>query len=83
MKEELLKKIKNIDKKTWKLIRIGGIVSKIIAVIGIIILYIYNKYYISYDLYLAGLAVFRTGIIVQVAAIVCGLGINEIKEKNR
>ena len=80
MKQEILERLKNIDKKAWKLMEIGIAISEIIAIIGIIILYIYNKYYISYDLYLSGLVVFRTAILVVVASIVCGIAISEIKK---
>ena len=57
-----------IDKKEISLINILEFFSLAISIIGLIILYIHLKYFISFDLYDIGTSIFRTGIISGVCS---------------
>lgn len=71
----------NFDKKTMKLMKIFNIVSIIFFFISIIILYIFNKFYISISLYKSSLIIFRTGLLINIFSIICGIIITGIKEQ--
>ena len=63
----LIQKYKNyFEPKTIKLINIFFIISSVVCLIGLLILYIYSKYYISHLLYDASIIIFRTGIILGI-----------------
>ena len=57
-----------LDKKEISLINILEFFSLVISIIGLIILYIYSKYFVSFDLYEIGISIFRTGIIAGVCS---------------
>ena len=81
MKELLNKTFIIKDKKTLKLLHIFNYVSHIICIIGIILMYIHNKYFISFDLFEAAIIVFRTGLLTRVFSIMSAFVINKYKEE--
>lgn len=81
MRKELLNKLNSIDKKVFKIMNKGINFAEVLAIIGILLLYIYNTYYISYNLYLSSLIVFKTSILIAVSFVVCGFATNEIKNQ--
>ncbi len=81
MRKELLNKLNSVDKKVFKIMNKGINFAEVLAIIGILLLYIYNTYYISYNLYLSSLIVFKTSILIAVSFVVCGFATNEIKNQ--
>ena len=81
MYQKLLNKLNSVDKKVFPIMHKGIIFAEIIAIISLIIMYIYNKFYISYDLYLSSLILFRTSIIIALSFIICGFAVDEIKKQ--
>lgn len=81
MRKELLNKLNSVDKKVFKIMIKGINFAEVLAIIGILLLYIYNTYYISYNLYLSSLIVFKTSILIAVSFVVCGFATNEIKNQ--
>lgn len=78
----MTQKFKNIlkfDDKILKIIKYCFIVSLFICTISIIIMLIYNTYYISHDLYLSGIILFKTGLTIAISSIICAIVINTIK----
>ncbi|MBP3463707.1 MAG: hypothetical protein ACI4VN_05470 [Clostridia bacterium] len=81
--QDIIKKIKNMDKKIIKLIDIGQWIFFLISLMGIIILLVHYKLYISAELYYIGLELFKIGIIGVISVIGCSCSLWLIKEKNR
>lgn len=78
----MTQKFKNIlkfDDKILKIIKYCFIVSLFICTISIIIMLIYNTYYISHNLYLSGIILFKTSLTIAVGSIICAIVINTIK----
>lgn len=61
------------NKKIKKLVHIFLIISFFVCLIGIIMLWIYNTYYISIILFKTSIIVFRTGLLVGVSSIIYGI----------
>ncbi|MBR3697458.1 MAG: hypothetical protein IKM97_04265 [Clostridia bacterium] len=81
--KEFLKKILLIrDEKTLKILDISNIFSYIICLIGIILMYINYKYFISFDLFEAAIIIFRTGLFAKCFSIMSAFVINKFKEEN-
>ncbi len=79
--QNIINKIKKMDKKIIKLIDIGLWISFLLSCLGIILLLIHYKIYISAELYYIGIEVFKLGIIGAVSIIVCGYGLWIIKDE--
>ena len=79
--QNIINKFKNMDKKIVKLIDIGLWISFLVSVLGLIILLIHYKVYISAELYYIGIEIFKIGIIGAVSVIVCSCSLWLIKEK--
>ena len=82
MKESLSDIFLIKDKKTLKLLNIFNIISNIICIIGIAMMYIHYKYFISFDLFEAAIIVFRTGLLASTFSIMSAFVINKFKEEN-
>ena len=80
-KKWLIKKIKKMDKKIIKLIDIGQWIFFLICLLGIAILFVHYKLYISAELYKIGIQVFKIGIIGVISVIVCSCGLWIVKEE--
>ena len=61
------------NKKTKHLVNINLIISSIICISSIIVLLIYNKYYISAYLFDIAIVLFRTGLFVATFSIIFGI----------
>lgn len=81
--QSIIKKIKNMDKKIVKMINIGQWIFFLISLMGVAILLIHYKLYVSAELYYIGIEVFKLGIIGVVSVIACSCTLWLIKEKNR
>lgn len=81
--QNIIKIIKKMDKKILKLIDIGQWVFFLISLIGVIILFIHYKLYISAELYYIGIEIFKIGIIGVISVLGCSCSLWLIKEKNR
>lgn len=68
-KYHLLIKDKKAQKLTFYCLHIGYVIS----LIGILILYCNGNYYISKDFFLASIIIFRTGLLMGVFSIICGI----------
>ena len=81
--QNIIKKIKKMDKKIVKMINIGQWIFFLISLMGVAILLIHYIIYISAELYYVGIEVFKLGIIGVVSVIACSCTLWLIKEKNR
>lgn len=61
------------NQKTIHLVNINLIISSIICIISIILLLIYNKYYISAYLFDISIIIFRTGLFIANFSIIFGI----------
>lgn len=78
----MLKKIANlfdIEDSIFRLVQIGSNIAMGICLLGILSLLIFLKHYISYDLYEGGIILFKTGILLAMQSLICGIAINYIK----
>ncbi len=69
------------DKKTKKIMFILNIISILFCNTAIILLYIFNKFYISIVLYKSSLIIFRTGLFINIFSIICGIFFTSLKEQ--
>ena len=70
------------DKKTIKLINSFSLVSFIFFFISLILLYVFYKFYISITFYKSSLILLRTGLLINVFSIICGICVTNIKNEN-
>lgn len=75
--------IKKMDKKIVRLIDIGQWIFFLISMLGVILLFIHYKLYISANLYYIGIEIFKIGIIGVVSVIGCSCGLWLVKEKSK
>ena len=61
--QDIIKKIKRMDKKIIKIVDIGLWISFLISVLGIIVLGVHYKMYISAELYYIGIEIFNIPFI--------------------
>lgn len=69
-----------INNKSKYLINIFNLISMLISLNGIILLYTYNKFYISINLYKASIIIFRTGLLILVFSIIFGIFFSNIEK---
>lgn len=79
--QNIINKIKNMDKKIVRLIDIGQMIFFLVSCLGVAILLVHYKLYISADLYLIGMQVFRIGIIGAISVVVCSCGLWIVKQE--
>ena len=79
--QNIIKKIKKMDKKIIKLIDIGQWIFFLICLLGIAVLFVHYKLYISAELYKIGIQVFKIWIIGVISVIVCSCGLWIVKEE--
>ena len=79
--QNIINKIKNMDKKITRIIDIGLWISFLVSMLGVILLIIHYKIYISAEFYYIGIEVFKLGIIGAISIIVCGYGLWIIKDE--
>lgn len=81
--QNIINKIKNMDKKIIKIVDIGLWISFLVSLLGIVLLLIHYKLYISAELYYIGIEIFKMGLIGAVSLIVCSCGLWLVKEQMR
>lgn len=74
----VLKMIKNIDKKIIHTIKIGFIFSSFVCLIGIILLILHYYFFISLDLIIAAMILFKTSIFFAMQFLICGFAFDKI-----
>jgi vacuolar-type H+-ATPase subunit I/STV1 len=79
--QNIINKIKNMDKKIIKIVDIGLWISFLVSMMGVVLLLIHYKVYISAELYYIGIEVFKMGLIGAVSLIVCSCGLWLVKEQ--
>lgn len=79
--QNIINKIKRMDKKIIKIVDIGLWISFLISVLGVIVLGIHYKMYISAELYYIGIEIFKLGLIGAVSLIVCSCGLWLVKDE--
>lgn len=70
-----------LDSKTMSLINTFEKISLIISLIGIIFLYIFLEFFISFDLYEISLIIFRTGLLCGVCSFCFGVFFNAVNKE--
>ena len=61
------------NKKVKKLVNIHLLISFIVSFLGIILLWLYNTYFISIYLLNVSIIVFRTGLFIGISSIIYGI----------
>ncbi len=61
------------NKKIKRLVDINLLISFLTCIIGIIVIWIYNIYIISFDLFDIGIIIYRTGLLIGVFSYMCGV----------
>lgn len=79
--DEILKKVKNLDKKLIKLMRIGFIFSFVLCLISSISLFTYETFYSLPKLFYIGINLFRTSLMFACTFFICGIGFDTIKKE--
>lgn len=78
---QLINKIKNLDKKVVKIMDSGFIFSFILSIISTIILLTYNNFYSLPNLFYIGISLFKTASIFACMFFICGIGFDTIKKE--
>ena len=81
MISSFIEQFKNIDKKTFSIIRYGVLFSFVLSLIAVFILlnYKYNPIYI--DTYYIGIQLFKTSLSFAIEFIVCGFATDIISKE--
>ena len=70
---QLLNNLTLKNKKVQKLVDIHLLISFIVSFLGIIMLWLYNTYFISIYLLNISIIVFRTGLFIGISSIIYGI----------
>lgn len=70
---QLLNNLTLKNKKVKKLVDIHLLISFIVSFLGIIMLWLYNTYFISIYLLNISIIVFRTGLFIGISSIIYGI----------
>lgn len=77
----LLDKVKNLDAKVVKVMRVGFIFSFIICILSSIILVTYEAFYSLHTLFYIGISLFRTSLSFAVTFFICGIGFDTVQKE--
>ncbi len=77
----LLDKIKNLDSKVVKVMKVGFIFSFIICILSGMILLTYQAFYSLPILFYIGISLFRTSLSFAVAFFICGIGFDTVAKE--
>ena len=61
------------NKKVKKLVNIHLLIGLLISILGIILLWVFNTYYISIYLFKSSIIIFRTGLFIAVFSVIYGI----------
>ena len=79
----LINKVKNLDMKIKKIMKIGFKISFIITIISVISLFTYAIFYSMPTLFYIGISLLRTSLMFACTFFICGIGFDTIvKETN-
>ena len=81
MLKNMLDNIKKLDTKTKIIMKYGYISAFIVSVISGFILFTYEAFYHSPNLYYIGLQVFKISLVIAISFFVCGLVVDTIKKE--
>ena len=81
MIKTLLENIKNIDKKTFKIMDYTFKASFVVCIISSIIALAYILNPISHVIYASGIILFKTSITFAVSFFICAFAIDKIKKQ--
>ena len=73
--------MKKLDNKTKIIMKYCFISAFIVSIVSSIILYTYQNFYSSPDLYYIGLQVFKISLTIAVSSFVCGFAVDTIKRE--
>ena len=68
------------DKKILRLMNFFNSLAIIFYFIAFLLLYYFNYFYISFDLYDTSLIIFKSGLFINIFSIICGIFITEINK---
>lgn len=77
----LTDKIKNLDKKTKKIMHIGFIFSFILCIISSLSLFTYETFYSIPTLFHSGISLFRTSLMFACTFFICGIGFDTMSKE--
>ena len=78
---KFIEKIKNMDTKIKKILHKGFIFSFILCIFSTILLFTYENFYKSPNLFYIGLSLFKSSLIFISALIMCAIGFDTIKKQ--
>lgn len=78
---QLIDKIKNLDKKIVKIMDSGFIFSFILCIISVISLFTYEVFYSLPNLFYIGISLFKTALMFACMFFICGIGFDTIKKE--
>ena len=81
MFKNIFDKINKLDNKTKIIMKYGYIFALIVLIISGLILFTYQKFYSSPDLYYIGLQIFKMSLTIGISSFVCGFVIDTIKKE--
>lgn len=76
-----INKIKHLDIKTKKIMRIGFIFSFTLFIISILSLFTYNLFYSIPALFYVGISLFRSSLMFACTILICGIGFDTISKE--
>ncbi len=76
-----IEKFKNLEKDVVKIIQKGVKFSILICILATFLLFTYESFISSPNLYYIGLKLFQTGLMFAVEFTICGLAIDTIKKQ--
>lgn len=78
---QLVNKIKNLDRKIVKIMNSGFIFSFLLCIISVISLFTYKYFYTVPNLYYIGISLFRTALMFACTFFICAIGFDTIKKE--
>ena len=78
---QLIDKVKNLDKNTVKIMMPGFTFSFILCLISTISLFTYEIIYSLPNLFYIGISLFKTGLMFACMFFICGIGFDTIKKQ--
>ena len=77
--QNMINKLKGMDKEILILVDIGQMIFFLVSLLGVAILFVHYKLYISAELYEIGVEVFKIGVIGAISVVVCSCGLWIVK----
>ena len=81
MLKNIIDKAKSFESLTKRIMKYGFYFSFFLCIISCTILFTYEHFYGSPDLYYIGLSLFKTSLTFAIEFIICGFAIDTIKKQ--